>query len=84
MPAPKVKVSLVWADRQIRPISCQLEMGTLMPQVNGLGGNSDQEFQRWYKPPHLSVESIQNLKSKILQPPHLSRASQFFNLKSKI
>ncbi|MEG3925756.1 MULTISPECIES: hypothetical protein [unclassified Microcoleus] len=38
---PKVKVRLVGVDRQIRPISCQLEMGTLMPQVNGLGGNSD-------------------------------------------
>ncbi|WP_445304799.1 MULTISPECIES: pentapeptide repeat-containing protein [unclassified Microcoleus] len=23
----------------------------------------DQEFQRWYKPPHLSVESIENRKS---------------------
>ncbi|MEG3931981.1 MULTISPECIES: hypothetical protein [unclassified Microcoleus] len=29
------------ADRQIRPISCQLEMSTLMPQVNALDGNSD-------------------------------------------
>ena len=37
--------------------------------------NSDQEFQRWYKPPDLSVESIQNRKSKILKPPHLSVGS---------
>jgi len=35
----------------------------------------DQEFQRWYKPPHLSVESIQNRKAKILKPPHLSVGS---------
>ena len=40
MPAPKVKVPL-WADRQIRPVSCQLEMNTLMRQVHALGGNSD-------------------------------------------
>jgi two-component system CheB/CheR fusion protein len=33
------------------------------------------EFQRWYKPPDLSVESIQNRKSKILKPPHLSVGS---------
>jgi len=33
------------------------------------------EFQRWYKPPDLSVESIPNLKSKILKPPHLSVGS---------
>ena len=33
------------------------------------------EFQRWYKPPHLSVESIPNRKSKILKPPHLSVGS---------
>jgi hypothetical protein len=33
------------------------------------------EFQRWYPPRHLSVESIQNLKSKILKPPHLSVGS---------
>gem|GEM_PF-5334462 len=33
------------------------------------------EFQRWYKPPDLSVESIQNLKSKTLKPPHLSVGS---------
>ena len=37
--------------------------------------DSDQEFQRWYKPPDLSVESIQNRKSKILKPPHLSVGS---------
>ncbi|PSB52705.1 hypothetical protein C7B67_05905 [filamentous cyanobacterium Phorm 6] len=43
----------------------------------------DQEFQRWYKPPDLSVESIQNLKSKILKPPHLSVGS-ISNLKSQI
>ncbi len=36
---------------------------------------NDQEFQRWYKPPDLSVESIQNRKSKILKPPHLSVGS---------
>jgi len=35
----------------------------------------DQEFQRWYKPPDLSVKSIPNLKSKILKPPHLSVGS---------
>ncbi|MEG4989380.1 hypothetical protein QUB08_27100 [Microcoleus sp. BR0-C5] len=40
MPAPKVKIPL-WVDRQIRPISCQLEMGTLMRQVHALGGNYD-------------------------------------------
>jgi hypothetical protein len=33
------------------------------------------EFQRWYKPPHLSVESIPNRFSKILKPPHLSVGS---------
>ena len=33
------------------------------------------EFQRWYKPPHLSVVSIPNRKSKILKPPHLSVGS---------
>jgi len=33
------------------------------------------EFQRWYKPPHLSVESIPFRKSKILKPPHLSVGS---------
>jgi hypothetical protein len=33
------------------------------------------EFQRWYKPPDLSVESIPNRKSKILKPPHLSVGS---------
>jgi hypothetical protein len=38
-------------------------------------GCPDQEFQRWYKPPDLSVESIQNRKSKILKPPHLSAGS---------
>jgi D-arabinose 1-dehydrogenase-like Zn-dependent alcohol dehydrogenase len=37
--------------------------------------DSDQEFQRWYKPPDLSVESIPNRKSKILKPPHLSVGS---------
>jgi hypothetical protein len=42
---------------------------------------NDQEFQRWYKPPDLSVESIQNRKAKILKPPHLSVGSP---LKSKI
>ena len=41
------------------------------------------EFQRWYKPPDLSVESIQNLKSKILKPRNLSVGS-IQNLKSKI
>jgi len=41
MPAPKVKVPLVAAERQIRPISCKLAMGTLMRQVHALGGNSD-------------------------------------------
>jgi hypothetical protein len=41
------------------------------------------EFQRWYKPPDLSVESIPNLKSKILKPPHLSVGS-ISNLKSQI
>ncbi|MEG4855606.1 hypothetical protein QUB10_32595 [Microcoleus sp. B5-D4] len=40
MPAPKVKIPL-FADRQIRPISCQLEIGILMRQVHTLGGNSD-------------------------------------------
>src|SRR5919202_3220446 len=39
------------------------------------------EFQRWYKPPDLSVESIPNRKSKILKPPHLFVGSP---LKSKI
>ena len=38
-------------------------------------GVIDHEFQRWYKPPDLSVESIQNRKSKILKPPHLSVGS---------
>jgi putative transposase len=33
------------------------------------------EFQRWYPPRDLSVESIQNLKSKILNPTHLSVGS---------
>jgi hypothetical protein len=33
------------------------------------------EFQRWYPPRDLSVESIQNRKSKILKPPHLSVGS---------
>ena len=33
------------------------------------------EFQRWYPPRDLSVESIQNPKSKILKPPHLSVGS---------
>ena len=41
------------------------------------------EFQRWYKPPDLSVESIPNLKSQILKPPHLSVGS-ISNLKSQI
>ncbi|MEG3923773.1 MULTISPECIES: hypothetical protein [unclassified Microcoleus] len=41
----------------------------------------DQEFQRWYPPRDLSVESIQNRKSKILKAPHLSVGSP---LKSKI
>ncbi|MEG4837613.1 hypothetical protein [Microcoleus sp. B9-D4] len=40
IPAPKVKIPLL-ADRQIRPISCQLEMGTLMPQVHALGPHAD-------------------------------------------
>jgi hypothetical protein len=43
----------------------------------------DQEFQRWYKPPDLSVESIPNPKSKIENP----QAPAFIrgvNLKSKI
>ncbi|MEG4251846.1 hypothetical protein [Microcoleus sp. Pol10D4] len=44
MPAPKVKIPLVAADRQIRPISCQLAIGTLMPQVYALGGNSDDQL----------------------------------------
>jgi type I restriction enzyme R subunit len=35
----------------------------------------DQEFQRWYPPRDLSVESIPNRKSKILKPPHLSVGS---------
>ena len=35
----------------------------------------DQEFQRWYPPRDLSVESIQNLKSKILKKEHLSVGS---------
>ncbi|TAG91016.1 MAG: hypothetical protein EAZ09_21300 [Oscillatoriales cyanobacterium] len=42
----------------------------------------DPEFQRWYKP-DLSVESIQNLKSKILKKEHLSVGS-IYNLKSQI
>jgi hypothetical protein len=33
------------------------------------------EFQRWYPPRDLSVESIPNRKSKILKPPHLSVGS---------
>jgi hypothetical protein len=33
------------------------------------------EFQRWYPPRDLSVESIQNRKLKILKPPHLSVGS---------
>jgi hypothetical protein len=41
------------------------------------------EFQRWYPPRDLSVESIPNLKSKILKPPHLSVGS-IKNQKSKI
>ena len=43
-------------------------------------------FFMWYPPRDLSVESIPNRKSKILQPPLLSRASQskIQNLKSKI
>jgi hypothetical protein len=41
------------------------------------------EFQRWYPPRDLSVESIPNRKSKILKPPHLSVAS-ISNLKSQI
>jgi uncharacterized zinc-type alcohol dehydrogenase-like protein len=44
-----------------------------VPYINFL--DSDQEFQRWYKPPDLSVESIPNRKSKILKPPHLSVGS---------
>ncbi|MEG4505926.1 hypothetical protein QUA81_19920 [Microcoleus sp. F6_B4] len=31
----------------------------------------DHEFQRWYPPRDLSVESIQNLQSKILKKEHL-------------
>ena len=38
-------------------------------------GVIDHEFQRWYPPRDLSVESIQNRKSKILKPPHLSVVS---------
>ena len=41
------------------------------------------EFQRWYPPRDLSVESIPNRKSKILKPPHLSVGS-ISNLKSQI
>ncbi|MEG4394185.1 hypothetical protein, partial [Microcoleus sp. BROC3] len=37
----------------------------------------------WYPPRDLSVESIQNRKSKILKPPHLSVGS-IENLKSQI
>jgi uncharacterized zinc-type alcohol dehydrogenase-like protein len=37
--------------------------------------DSDQEFQRWYPPRDLSVESIPFRKSKILKPPHLSVGS---------
>jgi hypothetical protein len=33
------------------------------------------EFQRWYPPRDLSVESIPNRFSKILKPPHLSVGS---------
>ncbi|MEG4628059.1 hypothetical protein QUB56_00110 [Microcoleus sp. AR_TQ3_B6] len=36
----------------------------------------DREFQRWYPPRDLSVESIPNRFSKILKKEHLSRASQ--------
>ncbi|MEG3929680.1 hypothetical protein [Microcoleus sp. B13-B4] len=46
-----------------------------------VGSFADHEFQRWYPPRDLSVESIQNRKSKILKPPHLSVGSP---LKSKI
>ena len=49
------------------------------------GADLTSEFQRWYPPRDLSVESIQNLKSKILKPPHLSVGqSKIENLKSKI
>ncbi|MEG3942024.1 hypothetical protein Q5691_09950 [Microcoleus sp. w1-18aA5] len=46
-----------------------------------VGSFADHEFQRWYPPRDLSVESIPNRKSKILKPPHLSVGSP---LKSKI
>ncbi|TAF91305.1 MAG: hypothetical protein EAZ39_07575 [Oscillatoriales cyanobacterium] len=32
-------------------------------------GSNDQDFQRWYPPRDLSVESIPNQKSKILSSP---------------
>ncbi|WP_333202436.1 MULTISPECIES: type II toxin-antitoxin system death-on-curing family toxin [unclassified Microcoleus] len=52
-------------------------------RLNGCTLNLTSEFQRWYTPRDLSVESIQNLKSKILKPPNLSVGS-IQNLKSKI
>jgi hypothetical protein len=45
-------------------------------EATGSYGNSlTSEFQRWYPPRDLSVESIQNRFSKILKPPHLSVGS---------
>ena len=50
---------------------------------------ADQEFQRWYKPPDLSVESIQNCEALFAVRGNLSnpQAPAFIrgvNLKSKI
>jgi hypothetical protein len=66
------------------PISHQNQLGHIYGSTDlafqlslskGFLDVADQEFQRWYKPPDLSVESIPNRKSKILKPPDLSVGS---------
>jgi nitrogen-specific signal transduction histidine kinase len=44
-------------------------------EATGLELSLTSEFQRWYPPRDLSVESIQNRFSKILKPPDLSVGS---------